>query len=566
MSASTERKNRAAARAAGTDKKTLAAQEAEQKARKSKRKWIIGTIAVLLCIALVLFLSSPLMYRITTAVSVGDKNYSPAQVKFIRTNARNSLNLGGYTVDYNTVSQYYGEDLADQLLESTALGQMARNSVLLKYARENGISLTPYEKQTVADTAKAQINAIGEAAKMYNVSTSTYMSGVYGAGVNETLIRSMLEEDALANKALFSKYISISSTPEDLASYYTDPIDGDLFSYAYYLVKTDDSRTAEEAQATAEALVSSFTEWRDEGVALDDIAPFVAPEPVEDAEDNAEPAEDNAEPAEDAAEPAEDAAEPAEDAAEPAEDAAEPVEDAAEPAEDAQAVEPEDALRSILTKNFPDETLTVRNEVLGSSLEEITRPWLSEEGRVKGDITTLEAADGAGWYVVLFLDHNDNTEPVVAVRHILIKAEASEDGTYSDEAKAAAKAKADEILAAFNQGDKTEEDFAVLAFLLSEDGGSSSNGGLYSTVEQGQMVKEFDEFCFDESRQPGDTAVVYGESGAYAGYHVTYFVEKLPARDASARDALRSKALNDWSTEITEGIEPVKRWAYKLVD
>ena len=545
MSASTERKNRAAARAAGTDKKTLAAQEAEQKARKSKRKWIIGTIAVLLCIALVLFLSSPLMYRITTAVSVGDKNYSPAQVKFIRTNARNSLNLGGYTVDYNTVSQYYGEDLADQLLESTALGQMARNSVLLKYARENGISLTPYEKQTVADTAKAQINAIGEAAKMYNVSTSTYMSGVYGAGVNETLIRSMLEEDALANKALFSKYISISSTPEDLASYYTDPIDGDLFSYAYYLVKTDDSRTAEEAQATAEALVSSFTEWRDEGVALDDIAPFVAPEPVEDAEDNAEPAEDNAE---------------------PAEDAAEPVEDAAEPAEDAQAVEPEDALRSILTKNFPDETLTVRNEVLGSSLEEITRPWLSEEGRVKGDITTLEAADGAGWYVVLFLDHNDNTEPVVAVRHILIKAEASEDGTYSDEAKAAAKAKADEILAAFNQGDKTEEDFAVLAFLLSEDGGSSSNGGLYSTVEQGQMVKEFDEFCFDESRQPGDTAVVYGESGAYAGYHVTYFVEKLPARDASARDALRSKALNDWSTEITEGIEPVKRWAYKLVD
>ena len=538
MSASTERKNRAAARAAGTDKKTLAAQEAEQKARKSKRKWIIGTIAVLLCIALVLFLSSPLMYRITTAVSVGDKNYSPAQVKFIRTNARNSLNLGGYTVDYNTVSQYYGEDLADQLLESTALGQMARNSVLLKYARENGISLTPYEKQTVADTAKAQINAIGEAAKMYNVSTSTYMSGVYGAGVNETLIRSMLEEDALANKALFSKYISISSTPEDLASYYTDPIDGDLFSYAYYLVKTDDSRTAEEAQATAEALVSSFTEWRDEGVALDDIAPFVAPEPVEDAEDNAEPAEDNAEPAE----------------------------DAAEPAEDAQAVEPEDALRSILTKNFPDETLTVRDEVLGSSLDEFARAWLSEEGRVKGDITTLEAADGAGWYVVLFLDHNDNTEPVVAVRHILIKAEASEDGTYSDEAKAAAKAKADEILAAFNQGDKTEEDFAVLAFLLSEDGGSSSNGGLYSTVEQGQMVKEFDEFCFDESRQPGDTAVVYGESGAYAGYHVTYFVEKLPARDASARDALRSKALNDWSTEITEGIEPVKRWAYKLVD
>ena len=54
MSASTERKNRAAAIAAGTDKKTLAAREAEEKARKSKRKWIIGTVAVVLCIALVL--------------------------------------------------------------------------------------------------------------------------------------------------------------------------------------------------------------------------------------------------------------------------------------------------------------------------------------------------------------------------------------------------------------------------------------------------------------------------------------------------------------------------------
>ena len=67
MSASTERKNRLAARAAGTDKKQLAAQEAAEKSRKTRRKWIIGTVAVVLCIALVLFLSSPVFYRITKA-------------------------------------------------------------------------------------------------------------------------------------------------------------------------------------------------------------------------------------------------------------------------------------------------------------------------------------------------------------------------------------------------------------------------------------------------------------------------------------------------------------------
>ena len=84
MSASTERKNRQAARAAGTDKKVQAAQEAAEKARKSKRKWIIGTVAVLLCIALVLFFSSSLFYRISTAETIGGKSFSPAEINYYK--------------------------------------------------------------------------------------------------------------------------------------------------------------------------------------------------------------------------------------------------------------------------------------------------------------------------------------------------------------------------------------------------------------------------------------------------------------------------------------------------
>ena len=51
MSASTERKNRQAARAAGTDKKMLAAQEAAKQKKKSQLRWTLGTIAVVLLIA-----------------------------------------------------------------------------------------------------------------------------------------------------------------------------------------------------------------------------------------------------------------------------------------------------------------------------------------------------------------------------------------------------------------------------------------------------------------------------------------------------------------------------------
>ena len=58
MSASTERKLRQAARAAGTDKKMLAAQEAAKQKKKSQIRWTIGTIAVVLLIALIFFLDS----------------------------------------------------------------------------------------------------------------------------------------------------------------------------------------------------------------------------------------------------------------------------------------------------------------------------------------------------------------------------------------------------------------------------------------------------------------------------------------------------------------------------
>lgn len=495
MSASTERKNRAAAKAAGTDKKTLAAQEAEQKARKAKRKWVIGTVAVLLCIALVLFLSSPIMYRVTTAVSVGDKNYSPADVKYVRASAKaslgNAIGFGG--VSYDQIVSYFGQETADQLLAEVTSGNLVRNTALLKTASEQGLSLSSTEKNAIADSVKTQIGSMKDAAKLNGVSFSTYMSYLFGAGVNENVMRRNMEEGVLAEKAYLDKSISLSFTPEELAAYYTDPADGDVFSYMSYLVAVNDERTAEEAKAAAEAMMMSFTDGRDEAVA------------------------------------------------------------------------PELAFSDLLAEEIPDATPTQRTEVLGSNLDESFRSWLTDESRQAGDITVIDAGEDSGWYVLLFLDRDDNTEEVAAVRHILVKAEADENGVYTDEAKAAAKAKAEKILADFEKTGKTEADFAILAYLLSEDSGSSGNGGLYSTLTPGQTVPEFDAFCFAD-HQYGDTAIVYGESDAYAGYHVMFFVERLPGRDAVARDALRSQAMNDWSSALIEGLEPVTHWANKLAD
>lgn len=113
---------------------------------------------------------------------------------------------------------------------------------------------------------------------------------------------------------------------------------------------------------------------------------------------------------------------------------------------------------------------------------------------------------------------------LVDVRHILIAPQGgttAEDGstTYSDDEWAAAEKKAQDLLNRYLNGDKTEEFFAELAELYTEDPGSKQTGGLYENVKTGDMVKEFDAWCFDDSRKAGDTGLV---KTTY-GYHVMFY-------------------------------------------
>lgn len=90
----------------------------------------------------------------------------------------------------------------------------------------------------------------------------------------------------------------------------------------------------------------------------------------------------------------------------------------------------------------------------------------------------------------------------------------------------AAKGEAERILAEFKAGEETEAAFAALANRYSADRGSNTGGGLYRYIERGDMVPEFDAWCFDASRKSGDTGVVanVAEGSRYYGYHVMYFV------------------------------------------
>ena len=145
----------------------------------------------------------------------------------------------------------------------------------------------------------------------------------------------------------------------------------------------------------------------------------------------------------------------------------------------------------------------------------------------------------------------------IDVRHILVMpegGETDEDGntTYSEEewetARIAAQALLDEWLA----GDATEETFGELAILNTDDSGSAENGGLYTYVTEGEMVPEFNDWCFDADRKTSD----YGLVKTDYGYHVMYFVD--------SHSVWFTNAESDLLESISAGIVPELLEKYEM--
>ncbi len=524
MSASTERKNRIAAREAGTDKKMIAAREEAEKKAKSKRRWTWGTIGVIVLIAAILLLNSGLMYTATTAVKANNTRYSPAQMNYY------------YGNEYLTMANMYGSYASiiglDTSLGLSGLGDqecpmlsdggtwrdyfrnMAETDIqqtraILDYAAEKGITLTEEEIAEV----DANFEGMEEMAKSYGYASADKLYAMnYGSGVNQKIVRQAALDAALVAKVTEAKQAEFTWTEEELEEYYQG-LNGnrDLFDFEYYFVTaetienisvaedgtestemTADDVTRAEAKATADAIVMAYKDG-------DDIE---------------------------------------------------------------NLIERFDAAVESQTDDLP----TARSKYSGSSLDSAYAEWL-KGSRKAGDIEVFADAetDPSGYTVVLYLDRNDNHYKTANVRHILVKAEADTEGNYTDEAKAAAKARAEEILAEYEAGEKTEESFAALAEQYSEDGGSNTKGGLYENVPRGQMVAEFEDFCF-AGHKPGDTGIVYGESSSYAGYHVMYYVGEGQLYSSNiAQSELQSEAMDSWTSELSEACTVTRGFGFRFV-
>ena len=74
-----------------------------------------------------------------------------------------------------------------------------------------------------------------------------------------------------------------------------------------------------------------------------------------------------------------------------------------------------------------------------------------------------------------------------------------------------------EIYQQWLEGPKTEDNFAELARLFTDDS-NADQGGLYEDIFPGQMVDSFNHWCFD-GRKPGDHGLIQTEYG----WHVVYY-------------------------------------------
>ena len=560
MSASSKKKLRKEQNAAAMTQKQ---QAAAKEAKKLKTYTITFWVIMALCVALVagVALKTPITSvatRMSTALVVGDHKVSAVELNYFYVDAINEyVNQYSSWISYfldvssplssQTQNQETGATWADYFLD-TAIDSAKNTYALYDAAKAAGHTLSEEEKasmQTMYDNMDVYAKAYG-----YK-NANEYLKSIYGDAANTKTYKAYYEVVVLA-----SSYYAAHS--EDLKDSYTDVILREFEgketykynSYTYYThymdlskfkfggTKDDKGNTKysdEEVEAAKTYLEKVAKELsKSEIDTLEKLNAAIAEMEKQLELDRAE-----AEKKPDAEKP--DAEKPETQTVE--EETEEKPEDGEteEKPEDGETEEkPEDDKGDDKEDNKEDEkkysTAVENKDKLYSSINTLMQEWIRDSARKDGDITAIKSTgtekdkDGKdvevlkGYYIVLYKSVNDNKYALANVRHILVKFENgttnSQTGqtTYPQSEKDKAKAEAKKIYDEWLKGAKTEDSFAELAKKYTDDG-NGEQGGLYEDVYPGQMVTNFNDFCFADGRKAGDHDIIETEYG----WHVMFY-------------------------------------------
>lgn len=433
------------------------AEEAKQN-RKFRRNAILVIIAVIVLVAASLVITSDIFYTRTTAVAVGSTKYSPAEVNYFYKTAANQL--------YEQLYDSYGEaassilDLSKPLSQQTYFGSPDQTwaDVSLQTAKQSMQQIAVYYDAAVKEGRT--LSDDGKASVDSALSEMQLYASMNGYNKLDKFLA------AYFGKGMSEKLYTEVMEKATLAAEYS----GDLLDSLTY---------------TDEELAAYYDEHADE---FNYQNYYIYSVNFADAKfDDVEGEKKDAAHAE---------------------------------AEKIAAAKTADEFIANVRAFTGDETTSVNPaHTVVASVNSNYKDWVNDPARVEGDTTVIDTDTCS--YAMMYVGLDDNDYNTVDMRHILINAEADENGEYTDEALEAAKARCEELMAEWNE-DPTSAHFAEMANEYSEDGGSNTSGGLYSTIVKNQMVPGVNDFLFADGRAVGDIAVVKGESTAYTGYHVVY--------------------------------------------
>lgn len=412
------------------------------------------------------------------------------------------------TKDYS--KQYTTDDDGNKIswqkfFETEALKEVEQITTYYSKALEEGVTLTSAQKKTI----EKQISTLKDSASQNDVSLDQYIKANFGTYCSEDTIRIMLEQYYLsANyKGKFKSETKV--TDNDVDKYYNDHKNDYKKIEFYYIASpydaTDDN-SKNESIKTAEKIMAKMKDKKSVIALVPEVYSSYIDSQVKSSMEQ-------------------------------------------------DSTLTEKKAREEAVKSYESNVVTT---VSGSDspFDDKVNTWLfSDDTKVGSKKYYIDESAGYIYIVLKTSKASVEEDETYTVRHILVAPESgsnsssstSEKTEYTDEQWAAAKKKADSILAKFNKTDKSEYEFAKLAEQYSTDSASTSSGsndsfgGLYESVTLGQMVPDFEKWSIDDSRKYGDTGIVKSDYG----YHIMFFINDCPEYQSKIIAQIKSDRLSN---------------------
>lgn len=412
------------------------------------------------------------------------------------------------TKDYS--KQYTTDDDGNKIswqkfFETEALKEVEQITTYYSKALEEGVTLTSAQKKTI----DKQISTLKDSASQNDVSLDQYIKANFGTYCSEDTIRIMLEQYYLsANyKGKFKSETKV--TDNDVDKYYNDHKNDYKKIEFYYIASpydaTDDN-SKNESIKTAEKIMAKMKDKKSVIALVPEVYSSYIDSQVKSSMEQ-------------------------------------------------DSTLTEKKAREEAVKSYESNVVTT---VSGSDspFDDKMNTWLfSDDTKVGSKKYYIDESAGYIYIVLKTSKASVEEDETYTVRHILVAPESSSNSSsstsekteYTDEQWAAAKKKADSILAKFNKTDKSEYEFAKLAEQYSTDSASTSSGsndsfgGLYESVTLGQMVPDFEKWSIDDSRKYGDTGIVKSDYG----YHIMFFINDCPEYQSKIIAQIKSDRLSN---------------------